>query len=133
MKRLFVVAMAILFAVACGEKQLTVEEQMLQYQKRVLTAIESLDEEEIVAKKGIKSWYDQLDNENKAQVKEMCKEIQAVQKEIVQWTSTLSPEDKEKIKRVGEGVLNEDYFRKMRHVFLLIKITERDAKAESAK
>lgn len=133
MKRLFVVAMAILFAVACGEKQLTVEEQMLQYQKRVLTALESLDEEEIVAKKGIKSWYDQLDNENKAQVKEMCQEIQAVQKEIVQWTSTLSPEDKEKIKMVGEDVLNEDYFRKMRHVFLLIKITERDEKAESTK
>lgn len=133
MKRLFVVAMAILFAVACGEKQLTVEEQMLQYQKRVLTALESLDEEEIVAKKGIKSWYDQLDNENKAKVKEMCQEIQAVQKEIVQWTSTLSPEDKEKIKSVGEGVLNEDYFRKMRHVFLLIKITERDEKAESTK
>ena len=130
---MFVVAMAILFAVSCGEKQLTVEEQMLQYQKRVLTALESLDEEEIVAKKGIKSWYDQLDNENKAQVKEMCQEIQAVQKEISQWTSTLSPEDKEKIKSVGEDVLNEDYFRKMRHVFLLIKITERDEKAESTK
>ena len=133
MKRLFVVAMAILFAVACGEKQLTVEEQMLQYQKRVLTALESLDEEEIVAKKGIKSWYDQLDNENKAQVREMCQEIQAVQKEIVQWTSTLSPEDKEKIKTVGEDLFNADYFRKMRHVFLLIKITERDEKAESTK
>ena len=133
MKRLFVVAMAILFAVACGEKQLTVEEQMLQYQKRVLTALESLDEEEIVAKRGVKSWYDQLDNENKAQVKEMCQEIQAVQKEIIQWTSTLSPEDKEKIKTVGEDLFNADYFRKMRHVFLLIKITERDEKAESTK
>ena len=133
MKRLFVVAMAILFAVACGEKQLTVEEQMLQYQKRVLTALESLDEEEIVAKRGVKSWYDQLDNENKAQVREMCHEIQAVQKEIVQWTSTLSPEDKEKIKTVGEDLFNADYFRKMRHVFLLIKITERDEKAESTK
>ena len=133
MKRLFVVAMAILFAVACGEKQLTVEEQMLQYQKRVLTALESLDEEEIVAKRGVKSWYDQLDNENKAQVREMCQEIQAVQKEIVQWTSTLSPEDKEKIKTVGEDLFNADYFRKMRHVFLLIKITERDEKAESTK
>ena len=130
---MFVVAMVILFAVACGEKQLTVEEQMLQYQKRVLTALESLDEEEIVAKRGVKSWYDQLDNENKAQVREMCQEIQAVQKEIIQWTSTLSPEDKEKIKSVGEDVLNEDYFRKMRHVFLLIKITERDEKAESTK
>ena len=133
MKRLFVVAMAILFAVACGEKQLTVEEQMLQYQKRVLTALESLDEEEIVAKRGVKSWYDQLDNENKAQVRKMCQEIQAVQKEIVQWTSTLSPEDKEKIKTVGEDLFNADYFRKMRHVFLLIKITERDEKAESTK
>lgn len=133
MKRLFVVAMAILFAVACGEKQLTVEEQMLQYQKRVLTALESLDEEEIVAKRGVKSWYDQLDNENKAQVREMCQEIQAVQKEIIQWTSTLSPEDKEKIKTVGEDLFNADYFRKMRHVFLLIKITERDEKAESTK
>ena len=130
---MFVVAMAILFAVACGEKQLTVEEQMLQYQKRVLTALESLDEEEIVAKRGVKSWYDQLDNENKAQVREMCQEIQAVQKEIVQWTSTLSPEDKEKIKTVGEDLFNADYFRKMRHVFLLIKITERDEKAESTK
>lgn len=133
MKRLFVVAMAILFAVACGEKQLTVEEQMLQYQKRVLTALESLDEEEIVAKRGVKSWYDQLDNENKAQVREMCQEIQAVQKEIIQWTSTLSLEDKEKIKTVGEDLFNADYFRKMRHVFLLIKITERDEKAESTK
>ena len=133
MKRLFVVAMAILFAVACGEKQLTVEEQMLQYQKRVLTALESLDEEEIVAKRGVKSWYDQLDNENKAQVREMCQEIQAVQKEIIQWTSTLSPEDKEKIKTVGEDLFNADYFRKIRHVFLLIKITERDEKAESTK
>ena len=130
---MFVVAMAILFAVACGEKQLTVEEQMLQYQKRVLTALESLDEEEIVAKRGVKSWYDQLDNENKAQVREMCQEIQAVQKEIIQWTSTLSPEDKEKIKTVGEDLFNADYFRKMRHVFLLIKITERDEKAESTK
>ena len=130
---MFVVAMAILFAVACGEKQLTVEEQMLQYQKRVLTALESLDEEEIVAKRGVKSWYDQLDNENKAQVRKMCQEIQAVQKEIVQWTSTLSPEDKEKIKTVGEDLFNADYFRKMRHVFLLIKITERDEKAESTK
>ena len=43
MKRLFVLARAAMFAVACGEKQLTVEEQMAQYQDRINASLEVLD------------------------------------------------------------------------------------------
>ena len=35
MKRLLILAMAAMFAVACGDKQLTVEEQRAQYQERI--------------------------------------------------------------------------------------------------
>lgn len=133
MKRLFIIAVAILCAMACGKKQLTVEEQMTQYQNRIMRALDLINDDEIIEAKGVMSWYNKLDDKNKEQVAKACADIESVRKEMLELAKTLSEEDKIKIKEFGRGIMDEDYLRKMRHVYSLMRFTVEPAKVEPAK
>jgi predicted metalloprotease len=118
---------------ACGKKQLTVEEQMTQYQNRIMRALDLINDDEIIEAKGVMSWYNKLDDKNKEQVAKACADIESVRKEMLEWAKTLSEEDKIKIKEFGRGIMDEDYLRKMRHVYSLMRFTVEPAKVEPAK
>ena len=114
MKRLFILAMAAMFAMACGEKQLSVEEQMAQYQGRINESLEQLDKMEIMKERDAMKWFGDLSEAEKNRVMKVCADIEATNREMSEWQKTLSKEDKDKFKEYGKTVLTgEDYFRKM--------------------
>lgn len=121
MKRLLVMALACLFAMACGEKQLTVEEQFQQYQERINEAIDVVSNYEI-DKKNARGWFMQLSEEEKHNIEQACSNLRDVQTEMSKWIKSLSEEDKAKIDELRKEYMTEEYFRKTHQMFTLMRI-----------
>jgi hypothetical protein len=107
MKKLFVMAMAALLAVACAQeqKQASAIERANEFNERVITTLAIIDIEEIGKAGGPDQWYASLDQEQQMKVVEACKEFTAIQAERAQWLRELNPEDqaivREEIKKMG--------------------------------
>jgi flavin-dependent dehydrogenase len=126
MKRLFVLAMAAMFAVACGEKQLTVEEQMAQYQDRINASLEALDKMEFMQERDVMKWFGGLNETDQNLAMKMCADIEATRKEMIEWQKTLTEEDKLKLREFGKTlVTGEEHFRKMMQVNQINKMVNR--------
>lgn len=126
MKRLFVLAMAAMFAVACGEKQLTVEEQMVQYQDRINASLEALDKMEFMQERDVMKWFGGLNETDQNLVMKMCADIEATRKEMIEWQKTLTEEDKLKLREFGKTIVTGDeHFRKMMQVNQINKMVNR--------
>ena len=126
MKRLFVLAMAAMFAVACGEKQLTVEEQMAQYQDRINASLEALDKMEFMQERDVMKWFGGLNETDQNLAMKMCADIEATRKEMIEWQKTLTEEDKLKLREFGKTlVTGEEHFRKMIQVNQINKMVNR--------
>jgi flavin-dependent dehydrogenase len=126
MKRLFVWAMAAMFAVACGEKQLTVEEQMAQYQDRINASLEALDKMEFMQERDVMKWFGGLNETDQNLAMKMCADIEATRKEMIEWQKTLTEEDKLKLREFGKTlVTGEEHFRKMMQVNQINKMVNR--------
>lgn len=120
MKRLFIVAIAAMFAVACADKQPTVEEQMAQYQERINEALEVLDQKEISNALNTRKWFDELSEADRDLVRKACADIEIVQKEMSEWQRNLSEEDRQKLKEFGKTlIMDKEYFRKMKYVRMI--------------
>lgn len=126
MKRLFVLAMAAMFAVACGEKQLTVEEQMAQYQDRINASLEVLDKMEFMQERDAMKWFGGLNETDQNLAMKMCADIEATRKEMIEWQKTLTEEDKLKLREFGKTlVTGDEHFRKMMQVNQINKMVNR--------
>ena len=126
MKRLFVLAMVAMFAVACGEKQLTVEEQMAQYQDRINASLEALDKMEFMQERDVMKWFGGLNETDQNLAMKMCADIEATRKEMIEWQKTLTEEDKLKLREFGKTlVTGEEHFRKMIQVNQINKMVNR--------
>lgn len=114
MKRLFIWAFAAMFAVACGDKQLTVEEQMAQYQERINDSLAVLDNMDFLKEGDAMKWFGGLDASNQDRAMKVCADIEATRKEMMEWQKSLSEEDKLRVIEYGKSVVTgEDHFRKM--------------------
>ena len=117
MKRLLVLAMAAMFAVACGDKQLTVEEQMAQYQERINESLEQLDKMDFMKEGDAMKWFGGLNEDDRNRVMKVCADIEATNKEVTEWLKSLSKEDKLRVFEFGKSVVTgEEYLHKMRQV-----------------
>ena len=125
MKRLFILAMAAMFAVACGDKQLTVEEQMAQYQERINESLEQLDKMDFMKEGDAMKWFGGLNEADQNRVMKVCADIEATRREMLEWQKTLTEEDKLKLREFGEKVTGEEYFRKMIQVNQINKMVNR--------
>ena len=126
MKRLFVLAMAAMFAVACGEKQLTVEEQMAQYQDRINASLEVLDKMEFMQERDAMKWFGGLNETDQNLAMKMCADIEATRKEMIEWQKTLTEEDKLKLREFGKTlVTGDEHSRKMMQVNQINKMVNR--------
>ena len=126
MKRLLILAMAAMFAVACGDKQLTVEEQMAQYQERINESLEQLDKMDFMKEGDAMKWFGGLNEADRNRVMKVCADIEATNKEVTEWQKTLTEEDKLKLREFGKTlVTGEDYFRKMMQVNQINKMVNR--------
>ena len=125
MKRLFILAMAAMFAVACGDKQLTVEEQMAQYQERINESLEQLDKMDFMKEGDAMKWFGGLSEADQNRVMKVCADIEATRREMLEWQKTLTEEDKLKLREFGEKVTGEEYFRKMIQVNQINKMVNR--------
>ena len=114
MKRLFIWAFAAMFAVACGDKQLTVEEQMAQYQERINESLEQLDKMDFMKEGDAMKWFGGLNEADQNRVMKVCADIEATRREMLEWQKSLSEEDKLRVIEYGKTVITgEDHFRKM--------------------
>ena len=125
MKRLLILAMAAMFAVACGDKQLTVEEQMAQYQERINESLEQLDKMDFMKEGDAMKWFGGLNEADQNRVMKVCADIEATRREMLEWQKTLTEEDKLKLREFGEKVTGEEYFRKMIQVNQINKMVNR--------
>ena len=126
MKRLLILAMAAMFAVACGDKQLTVEEQMAQYQERINESLEQLDKMDFMKEGDAMKWFGGLNEDDRNRVMKVCADIEATHREMLEWQKTLTEEDKLKLKEYGKTVVKgEEYLRKMRQVDQINKMVNR--------
>ena len=125
MKRLCILAMAAMFAVACGDKQLTVEEQMAQYQERINESLEQLDKMDFMKEGDAMKWFGGLSEADQNRVMKVCADIEATRREMLEWQKTLTEEDKLKLREFGEKVTGEEYFRKMIQVNQINKMVNR--------
>lgn len=122
MKKILMVAMVAIFAIACGSKEPTAEAKFNEYHTRIDALLEFVDLQEI-DKAGPKAWFDHKEKIEKDAIAKACFELQSIQKEMMQWTKTLSPEDKAKIDELSKAKIADDTFtRKMRYVFSLQRI-----------
>ena len=107
-------AMAAMFAMACGEKQLSVEEQMAQYQGRINESLEQLDKMDFMKEGDAMKWFGGLNEDDRNRVMKVCADIEATRREMFEWQKTLTEEDKLKLREYGKTVVTgEDHFRKM--------------------
>ena len=119
-------AMAAMFAVACGEKQLTVEEQMAQYQDRINASLEVLDKMEFMQERDAMKWFGGLNETDQNLAMKMCADIEATRKEMIEWQKTLTEEDKLKLREFGKTlVTGDEHFRKMMQVNQINKMVNR--------
>ena len=118
-------AMAAMFAVACGDKQLTVEEQMAQYQERINESLEQLDKMDFMKEGDAMKWFGGLNEADQNRVMKVCADIEATRREMLEWQKTLTEEDKLKLREFGEKVTGEEYFRKMIQVNQINKMVNR--------
>lgn len=126
MKRLFILAMATVFAVACGSNQLTVEKQMAKYQARINESLEILDNMDFLKERDAMKWFSDLSEADQNRVMKVCADIDATRREMSEWQRTLTEEDKLKLKEYGKTVVTaEDYFRKMTQVNQINKMVNR--------
>ena len=126
MKRLFILAMAAMFAVACGDKQLTVEEQMAQYQERINESLEQLDKMDFMTEGDAMKWFGGLNEADQNRVMKVCADIEATRKEMIEWQKTLTEEDKLKLREFGKTlVTGDEHFRKMMQVNQINKMVNR--------
>ena len=126
MKRLLILAMAAMFAVACGDKQLTVEEQMAQYQERINESLEQLDKMDFMKEGDAMKWFGGLNEDDRNRVMKVCADIEATRREMFEWQETLTEEDKLKLKEFGKTlVTGEELFRKMNQVNQINKMVNR--------
>lgn len=126
MKRLLILAMAAMFAVACGDKQLTVEEQMAQYQERINESLEQLDKMDFMKEGDAMKWFGGLNEDDRNRVMKVCADIEATRREMFEWQKTLTEEDKLKLKEYGKTLVKgEEYLHKMRQVDQINKMVNR--------
>ena len=126
MKRLLILAMAAMFAVACGDKQLTVEEQMVQYQERINESLEQLDKMDFMKEGDAMKWFGGLNEADQNRVMKVCADIEATHREMLEWQKTLTEEDKLKVREFGETlVTGDEHFRKMIQVNQINKMVNR--------
>ena len=126
MKRLFILAFAAIFAVACGDKQLTVEEQMAQYQERINDALEILDQRDIMKAGDALKWFSELDEADRDCVMKACADIEIARKEMMEWQKSLSEEDMQRVREFGKSVvMDNEHFLKMLHVNKINKMVNR--------
>ena len=126
MKRLFILAMATVFVVACGSNQLTVEKQMAKYQARINESLEILDNMDFLKERDAMKWFSDLSEADQNRVMKVCADIDATRREMSEWQRTLTEEDKLKLKEYGKTVVTaEDYFRKMTQVNQINKMVNR--------
>lgn len=126
MKRLLILAMAAMFAVACGDKQLTVEEQRAQYQERINESLEQLDKMDFMKEGDAMKWFGGLNEDDRNRVMKVCADIEATRREMLEWQKTLTEEDMLKLRESGETlVTGEEYLRKMRQVNQINKMVNR--------
>ena len=119
-------AMAAMFAVACGEKQLTVEEQMAQYQDRINASLEVLDKMEFMQERDAMKWFGGLNETDQNLAMKMCADIEATRKEMIEWQKTLTEEDKLKLREFGKTlVTGDEHSRKMMQVNQINKMVNR--------
>ena len=119
-------AMAAMFAVACGDKQLTVEEQMAQYQERINESLEQLDKMDFMKEGDAMKWFGGLSEADQNRVMKVCADIEATRREMFEWQKTLTEEDKLKLKEFGETlVTGDEHFRKMIQVNQINKMVNR--------
>lgn len=126
MKRLFILAVTLLFAVACGDKQLSVEEQMAQYQDRIKASLETLNKMELLGAGDLKKWFGELSEADQECVMKTCADIEIVRKEMIEWQKSLSEEDKQKLREFGKlEIADKDYFHMMMQVNKINKLINR--------
>ena len=119
-------AMAAMFAVACGDKQLTVEEQRAQYQERINESLEQLDKMDFMKEGDAMKWFGGLNEDDRNRVMKVCADIEATRREMLEWQKTLTEEDMLKLRESGETlVTGEEYLRKMRQVNQINKMVNR--------
>ena len=100
MKRFFIVAIAALFAFACGESQpkVSVEDQLADFNNRLLEVTNIVDLDAIAEAKGPRFWYESLSQEEQQQVAAKCAEFAALQREMGEWRKGLTQEESELVK-----------------------------------
>ena len=126
MKRLFILAMATVFAVACGSNQLTVEKQMAKYQARINESLEILDNMDFLKERDAMKWFGGLSESDQNRVMKVCADIEATRREMFEWQKTLTEEDKLKLREFGKTlVTGDEHSRKMMQVNQINKMVNR--------
>ena len=125
MKRFFIAAFAALFAFACAESapQVTVEEQMDNFNARMIEILAVVDMDGIQNAGNPKMWFDSLAQEEQMTIVAKCDEFVALQKEMMEWRKSLTPEETERVKAHLRTVDNHHEMRKVNVMNMLMNIT----------
>ena len=115
MKKLFVMAMAVILAVACAgeQKQSSAADRINEFNERAVNTLAIIDIEAIGQAGGPDQWYASLDEQQQKAVATACQEFMAIQTERAQWLKELSPEDQEKVKQELSKIDMRDEMRKI--------------------
>lgn len=98
MKRFFIAAVAALFAFACAEPKVAVEDKLDEFNTRLLDIVSIIDLEGIGAAGNPTIWYKTLSQEQQMDIAAKCEEFIALQKEMGDWRKSLNQEETERLK-----------------------------------
>ena len=126
MKKLFVMAMAVILAVACAgeQKQSSAVDRVNEFNERAVTTLAIIDVEEIGKAGGPDQWYASLDEQQQRAVVTACKEFMGLQAERAQWLKELSGEEQEKVKEELKKIDMRDEQRKINIIQRLMMISK---------
>ena len=127
MKRFFIAAFAALFAFACAEStpKVSVEEQIDNFNARMIELLAVVDVEGIQNAGNPRLWFDSLTQEEQLSLTAKCDEFIALQQEMMEWRKSLTPEESERARAHMQSTDNHQEMRKVNIMQQLLNFTRR--------
>ncbi len=126
MKKLFVMAMAVILAVACAgeQKQTSTADRVNEFNERAVNTLAIINIEEIAKAGGPDEWYASLDEQQQKAVATACQEFMTIQAERAQWLKELTPEEQNKVKEELTKIDMRDEMRKINIIQRLMTLSK---------
>ena len=118
MKKILMVALVAIFAIACGSKNSAVETKFNEYQTSIDELTSFVDIKEIDNAGDPLTWFNQREKQEQDAIAKACFELQTLQRDMSKWIGSLTKEEQTVVDELRTAKLQDDeYVKKMRYVF----------------